>query len=99
MRATPGKVSACALERTDTNPSERTCTRKLRFMPTLTGKAAFIERAFNGQHCRFPARSAALQAAQVLCSRKPQPCDVLLPEDGLAYLSHERWFSATGRAM
>jgi hypothetical protein len=34
MRATPGEMSACALERTDKNPSEKTGTRKLRFMPT-----------------------------------------------------------------
>jgi hypothetical protein len=53
----------------------------------------------NEQHCRFPARHAALKAAQVLCSHKPPYADVVCPEDGLAYLSHEWWFSATGRAM
>jgi len=34
MRATPGKMSTCALQRTAKNPSEKTGTRKLRFMPT-----------------------------------------------------------------
>ena len=40
----------------------------------------------------------ALKAAQVLSSHKPHYADVVFPEDGLAYLSHEWWFSATGRA-
>ena len=39
----------------------------------------------------------ALKAAQVLCSHKPHCAGVVFPEDGLAYLSHDWWFSATGR--
>jgi len=44
-------------------------------------------------------RRAALEATQILCLHKPHYADVVFPEDGLAYLSHEWWFSATGRAM
>ena len=39
----------------------------------------------------------ALKAAQVLCLHKPHCAGVVFPEDGLAYLSHDWWFSATGR--
>jgi hypothetical protein len=53
----------------------------------------------NEHLCRFPARYAALKAAQVLCSHKLHYADVVFPWDGLAYLSHEWWFSATGRAL
>jgi hypothetical protein len=47
----------------------------------------------------FPASLAAPQAAQLLCLHKTHYADFVFPEDGLAYLSHEWWFSATGRAM
>jgi len=40
----------------------------------------------------------ALKAAQVLCVHKPHCAGVVFPEDGLAYLSHDWWFSATGRS-
>jgi hypothetical protein len=58
-----------------------------------------IDGVLNKWHCRFPARLAAPQALQLLCLHNPHYADVVFQEDGLADLSHEWWFSATGRAL
>jgi hypothetical protein len=43
MRATPGEMSTCALEIKVRNPGKNTDTRRLRFMPHLTGKTSVTE--------------------------------------------------------